>query len=90
MINKLISKSQVALLEYEGNPSQAYKDGYTRAINDVLDIEPVPSIAVDEIEKMKEEYEKAWEDCDVYDPDSVIHCGSVIDKIIEKYTGVRI
>ena len=57
MINKLISKTQVRLLEYDGNPSQDYKDGYCRAINDVLDLEPIPTLGADEYEKFKADYE---------------------------------
>jgi hypothetical protein len=57
MINKLISKTQVGLLEYDGNPSQDYKDGYCRAINDVLDLEPIPTLGADEYEKFKSDYE---------------------------------
>ena len=56
MINKLISKTQVRLLEYDGNPSQDYKDGYCRAINDVLDLEPIPTLGADEYEKFKADY----------------------------------
>jgi hypothetical protein len=57
MINKLISKTQVRLLEYDGNPSQDYKDGYCRAINDVLDLESIPTLGADEYEKFKADYE---------------------------------
>ena len=57
MINKLISKTQVRLLEYDGNPSQDYKDGYCRAINDVLDLEPIPTLGADEYEKLQADYE---------------------------------
>jgi hypothetical protein len=57
MINKLISKTQVRLLEYDGNPSQDYKDGYCRAIHDVLDLEPIPTLGADEYEKFKADYE---------------------------------
>lgn len=57
MINKLISKTQVRLLEYDGNPSQDYKDGYCRAINDVLDLESIPTLGADEYEKFKSDYE---------------------------------
>lgn len=57
MINKLISKTQVRLLEYDGSPSQDYKDGYCRAINDVLDLESIPTLGADEYEKFKADYE---------------------------------
>lgn len=56
MINKLISKTQVSLLEYDGNPSQDYKDGYCSAIHDVLDLEPIPTLGADEYEKFKADY----------------------------------
>lgn len=55
MINKLISKSQVNLLECENNASMDYKMGYCSAIRDVLDLEPIPTLGVDEIEKIQEE-----------------------------------
>jgi hypothetical protein len=43
-------------LEYDGNPSQDYKDGYCRAIHDVLDLEPIPTLGADEYEKFKADY----------------------------------
>ena len=65
MINKLISKSQVRLLEFDGYPSRDYAEGYCRAINDVLDLEPIPTLGVDEIEQIKAEIEtEKWCDKD--------------------------
>ena len=57
MINKLISKSQVAVLEHnlQGNPNDEYKQGYIRAIQDVLDLEPIPTLGVDELYKIRAE-----------------------------------
>ena len=58
MIYKLISKQQVRLLEYEGNPSQDYKDGYCRAIHDVIELKPIPTLGVDELKRLKEEIQQ--------------------------------
>lgn len=58
MIYKLISKQQVRLLEYEGNPSQDYKDGYCRAIHDVIELETIPTLGVDELKRLKEEIQQ--------------------------------
>jgi hypothetical protein len=55
MINKLISKHQVRLLEYEGCQSDEYVRGYTRAINDVLELEQIPTLGVDELFKIRNE-----------------------------------
>ena len=54
MINKLISKTQVRLLEYDGNPSCEYKRGYIDAINDVLDLESIPTVGADNWQQLKE------------------------------------
>ena len=55
MINKLISKSQVRMLEWEGRKSQDYADGYCDAINAVLDLETIPTLGADKLEKMRKE-----------------------------------
>ena len=61
MINKLISKSQVRLLEWDGVKSPDYQEGYCDAISDVLDLEPIPTLGVNEIEKLKAEIRNANE-----------------------------
>lgn len=56
MINKLISKSQVQLLEWDnGDYSEDWKKGYVKAINDVLDLEPIPTLGVDELKNIVDE-----------------------------------
>lgn len=57
MINKLISKSEVRLLEWDGIRSNDYADGFCDAIQKVIDLEPIPTLGVDEIEKIKAEIE---------------------------------
>ena len=70
MINKLISKSQVRLLEYEGCPSKEYSRGYVQAINDVLDLEPIPTLGVDTVEKIRAEIKELTK----------AHCIQVMDR----------
>lgn len=83
MINKLISKTQVRMLEWEGKKSQDYADGYCDAINAVLDIEPIPTLGFDTIKKIEAEIEEAYHE---YSHSSGIMFGiDVVRKIIEKY-----
>lgn len=58
MINKLISKSEVRLIEWDGIRSNDYVDGFCDAIQKVIDLEPIPTLGVDEVEKIKAEIEK--------------------------------
>lgn len=87
MINKLISKIQVRLLEYKGNPSEDYKKGYIRAIYDVLDLEPIPTLGVDEVKKIKAELNERYEKMkreNLYYAEGLEYAISIIDKHIGK------
>ena len=87
MINKLISKTQVRLLEYDGNPSDDYNQGYIRAIQDVLDLDTVPTLGVDEIEKIRTEIDKAYDDLDGYDPHALGTFANLVSDILDKHIG---
>ena len=95
MILKLISKSQVRLLEFEGNPSRDYKEGYCRAINDVLDLEPIRTLGVDELGQIKKEIERRADeylpsgsyDGDLYNGayrDALYWCFDLIDSHVKE------
>lgn len=86
MINKLISKSQVRVLNCENCPSEDYARGYARAISDVLDLATIPTLGADTLEKIRAEIKELSES----------HCIQVMDRedipllaleIIDKHVG---
>lgn len=88
MINKLISKSQVRILEWEGWKSQDYAEGYCDAINAVLDLEPIPTLGADELEKMQKEI-KDLQNQPLFESVSNRSLIDVIIEIINKYMTER-
>ena len=63
--------------------------GYRRGYKEAQENNKKEAIPIDEIKKMKAEIDKAYEDCDIFIPDCVVHFAYVLDEIIKKYTGVE-
>lgn len=84
MINKLISKSEVRLLEWDGIQSNDYVDGFCDAIQKVIDLEPIPTLGVDEVKKIKAEIDEQYDRVKPYNIDVAQGLEMALD-IIDKY-----
>lgn len=85
MINKLISKSEVRLLEWDGIQSNDYVDGFCDAIQKVIDLEPIPTFGVDEVEKIRAEIQALDEGYTSYQNDNPWIYKSEVLAIIDKH-----